>query len=168
MDWKTWTPRERATLCFIREGTRLLLIRKKRGLGAGKVNGPGGRLEPGETILEGAIRETQEEIGVTPLNLEKKGELHFQFLDGYSLHCTVFIAWGCEGTLRETDEADPFWVEADAIPLHDMWEDDEHWLPLIIAGKNFLGYFEFDVEKLLKYHVDVVPSWEPEFIPAKP
>ena len=29
-----------ANLCFIVKGERVLLIRKKRGLGAGKINGP--------------------------------------------------------------------------------------------------------------------------------
>ncbi len=160
MDWKTWTPRERATLCFIENDGKLLLIHKKRGLGGGKINAPGGRLEPGETPLEGAVRETQEEICVTPLNLEKRGELHFQFLDGYSLFCTVFIAHGCNGAPRETDEADPFWADIRAIPYAGMWEDDEHWLPLIVAGTNFRGYFEFDGEKLLRHRVEIVAAWE--------
>ena len=44
-DWARWTPTERAALCFVVTGGRVLLIRKKRGLGAGKVNGPGGRLD---------------------------------------------------------------------------------------------------------------------------
>src|SRR3954469_894936 len=105
MDWSRWTPRERATLCFIVKGGRIMLIHKKRGLGAGKVNGPGGKIEAGETPLAAAIRETQEEIGVTPRGLEERGHLHFQFTDGYSLHCTVFMADGLEGTPHETDEA---------------------------------------------------------------
>lgn len=167
MDWKTWIPRERATLCFIENEGALLLIRKKRGLGGGKINGPGGRLEPGETPLDGAIRETREEVCVTPRNLEKRGELHFQFLDGYSLFCTVFIAHGCDGTPRETDEADPFWARLDAIPYDGMWEDDEHWLPLVIAGKNFRGYFEFDGEKLLRHRVDIVGAWEEDALNAQ-
>ncbi|HWB58150.1 MAG TPA: 8-oxo-dGTP diphosphatase [Chthoniobacteraceae bacterium] len=167
MDWTTWIPRERATLCFIEHEGRLLLIRKKRGLGGGKINGPGGRLEPGETPLEGAIRETQEEVCVTPRNLEKRGELHFQFVDGYSLFCTVFIAHGCEGTPRETDEADPFWADLDAIPYDGMWEDDPYWLPLVITGKNFRGYFEFDGERLLKHRVDSVAAWEENALAAE-
>jgi 8-oxo-dGTP diphosphatase len=167
MDWTNWIPRERATLCFIQTGGRMLLIRKKRGLGAGKINGPGGRIEPGETPLQGAVRETREEVGVVPSGLEKRGELHFQYLDGYSLFCTVFRADGCAGELCETDEADPFWVAIDAIPYEGMWEDDEHWLPHVIAGRNFRGYFEFDGERLLQHQVDIVSTW-PDEAPVTP
>jgi 8-oxo-dGTP diphosphatase len=48
-DWSVWQPTERANLCFVTRGDEVLLIHKKRGLGAGKINGPGGRIEPGET-----------------------------------------------------------------------------------------------------------------------
>jgi len=166
MDWKNWIPREIATLCFIKTGGRVLLIRKKRGLGAGKINGPGGRLEPGETPLEAAIRETREEVGVVPHGLTKHGELHFQFLDGYSLFCTVFIAQGFEGDLCETDEADPFWVPVDAVPYDGMWQDDEHWLPLILDGKSFRGFFEFDGEKMLSHDVEVLEGFEENVLPV--
>src|SRR6478672_5496100 len=109
MDWTNWQPRERANLCFIVKAGRVLLIRKKRGLGAGKINGPGGKLEPGETALASAIREAQEEVGVTPLHLSARGNLRFQFADGYSLECAVFIATDLVGEPVETDEAAPFW-----------------------------------------------------------
>ena len=119
MDWKNWQPRERANLCFIVKDVRILLIRKKRGLGAGKINGPGGKIEPGETALESAIRETQEEIGVTPLEIEERGVLHFQFSDGYSLHCVVFLARDFDGVPIETVEATPLWFETGAIPYRE-------------------------------------------------
>ncbi|MEO1370466.1 MAG: NUDIX domain-containing protein, partial [Acidobacteriota bacterium] len=57
IDWRRWRPTDRATLVFVIDGGRILLIRKKRGLGAGKVNGPGGRLEAGETPVQCAVRE---------------------------------------------------------------------------------------------------------------
>src|SRR5438093_4301902 len=148
MDWSTWQPRERANLCFIVKDGRVLLIRKKRGLGAGKINAPGGKIEAGETALEAAVRETREEVGVTPLNLEKRGELNFQFADGYSLHCVVFLAFDCEGEPVETPEATPFWVSLNAIPYDEMWEDDRHWLPLLLEGKTFCGYFTFEGEEM--------------------
>src|SRR5690348_9168613 len=132
MDWQNWQPRERANLCFIVKDGRVLLIRKKRGLGAGKINGPGGKLEPGETAEGAAIREVQEEIGVTPLHLEDRGVLHFQFVDGYSLHCTVFVARDLAGEPIETVEATPFWVSVDAVPFEEMWEDDRYWLPQVL------------------------------------
>ena len=151
IDWSTWKPTEYANLCFVIRGGQILLIRKKRGLGAGKINGPGGRLEKGETPLASAIRETQEEIGVTPTDLEHIGELFFQFLDGYKLHVAVFAAGGCVGELCETDEATPIWTDIDKIPYHDMWEDDSYWLPLLLKRKTFRGYFVFDGEKLLSH-----------------
>jgi 8-oxo-dGTP diphosphatase len=154
INWSSWKPTEYANLCFVMRDGQILLIRKKRGLGAGKINGPGGRLEKGETALAAAIRETQEEIGVTPTKLEAIGELFFQFLDGYKLHVAVFAAAGCEGQLCETDEATPIWTDIDKIPYHDMWEDDAHWLPLLLARKQFRGYFVFDGEKLLSHKLD--------------
>jgi 8-oxo-dGTP diphosphatase len=155
-NWAEWQPTERATLCFVVRGGEILLIRKKRGLGAGKVNGPGGRMEPGETPMECAVRETQEELGVTPLDPEWRGELFFQFVDGYGLHCAVFTAGGCEGEAVETDEAIPLWTPVDAIPFHEMWADDIHWLPGVLEGGNFRGYFDFDGETMLSRRVDWV------------
>ncbi len=85
IDWPAWTPGDVATLCFILRGPEVLLIRKKRGLGAGKINGPGGRLDPGETPLQAAIREVEEELLVTPTGLTAHGDLRFAFVDGYRL-----------------------------------------------------------------------------------
>ncbi len=153
--WQQWQPRERATLCFIIRDNQVLLIRKKRGLGAGKINAPGGRLEIGETPNECAIRETQEEVGLTPIGVQERGQLHFQFADGYSLHCTVFTASDFSGELIETDEALPLWTAIDAIPYEEMWADDIHWLPGVLNGGTFRGYFHFDNETMLTNNV----SW---------
>lgn len=161
IDWSRWTPRERATLCFICDGDRVLLIHKKRGLGAGKVNGPGGKIDPGETALESAIRETIEEVGVTPLNPQQSGELFFQFADGYSLHCTVFRANEHSGTAIETAEAVPFWTASADLPFDRMWADDRHWLPLLLAGQQFVGRFVFDGNEMLSRDVRVVDDRTP-------
>ncbi len=44
------------------------------------------------------------------------------------------------------------------IPYHEMWEDDAHWLPLLLKRKKFRGYFVFDGEKLLNHRIDSVGS----------
>ena len=52
----SWVPNMVANLVFLTRGDEILLIHKKTGLGAGKINGPGGKQEPGETSLEAAVR----------------------------------------------------------------------------------------------------------------
>lgn len=156
VDWETWAPKETAVLCFIEDANRLLLIEKKRGLGAGKVNGPGGRIEPGETPEEAAIREVQEEVHLTPDALSKRAELSFVFTDGYSLHCHVFVAHRHEGTPEETDEAAPFWCDAEEIPYDRMWADDHLWLPSVLSGQYVIGRFIFDGDTMLSH--DVITS----------
>lgn len=158
VDWTRWTPKDRATLLFVvreREG-RVLLIRKKRGLGAGKINAPGGRIEPGESPRSAAIRECQEELCVTPTGVTEAGELSFQFADGYALHARVFRASGLEGTPTETDEATPLWTPMGQIPYSEMWADDALWIPLMLARKRFRGRFVFDGEAMLEHALDVL------------
>jgi 8-oxo-dGTP diphosphatase len=153
LDWETWVPRERAVLTFIRQQGQILLIHKKRGLGAGKYNAPGGRMEPGETAAAAAVRETREELCVTPTGLRPAGALSFAFIDGYSLHCQVFVADGCTGVATETDEAIPFWCAEEAIPYHQMWADDRLWLPHLLAGRPFRGQFIFDGDQMLWHYL---------------
>ena len=155
IDWARWVPQERAVLCFILRDDQVLLILKKRGLGGGKMNAPGGKIEPGETPKAAAIRETQEEVGLTPHAPEARGELYFQFRDGYSLHCIVFRAFGCDGTAIETGEAVPRWTKVNAIPYHEMWADDAIWLPLLIEGRSFRGFFIFDNETMLSHRMEL-------------
>ena len=150
-----WQPKERATLLFVLRDGQALLIHKKRGLGAGKINAPGGRLENGETPLAAAIRETQEEICVTPSGVQPAGELMFQFVDGFSIHGYVFTATGFEGEPRETDEAIPIWTPTDALPYHRMWADDRVWMPLLLQGRRFVGRFLFDGDLMLGCEVDL-------------
>lgn len=153
IDWRRWRPRDVATLVFVVRGGEILLMRKKRGLGAGKVNGPGGRLEPGESLLECAVREVREEVCVTPLGVERAGENAFQFVDGYGIHVSVFRASGVEGEAAETAEGAPFWVPIDAIPYAEMWEDDRLWLPLLLARRPFRGRYLFDGDLLLDHEL---------------
>jgi len=153
-DWVGWQPNTRATLCFVRQTSKILMIHKKRGLGAGKINGVGGKLESGETPETCVVREAQEELGITPTDPHKRGELHFQFLDGLSLFCTVFIASEFVGTPTESAEAIPLWFDLDKIPFHKMWEDDQRWLLQALNGQPFRGYFLFDGDKMLSERIE--------------
>jgi 8-oxo-dGTP diphosphatase len=159
INWDTLVYDDRAALCFIMTETHILLIRKKKGLGAGKMDAPGGRIEPGETDAEAAVRELKEEIGLVPENPKKMAEFHFHFLSGYALFCSVFTATAYSGRLIETDEAAPSWFLKEHIPYDQMWEDNRLWLPEILSGKSLKGFFIFEDDKMISSKITVVPGY---------
>jgi 8-oxo-dGTP diphosphatase len=134
---------------FIFRDHEVLLIRKKRGLGAGKINGPGGKIDPGESPAECAIRETREELLVEAHHPEHAGLLHFQFSDGLALECDVFRADQFSGSPTETDEAIPLWTPTAHIPFHEMWADDIHWFHHLTSRTPFRGFFHFENDHML-------------------
>lgn len=153
INWSEWEPKLNAALLFIIHDGKIILIHKKTGLGRGKINGPGGKLEPNERFKACAIRETIEETGVTPYDVKYAGDLRFQFTDGLSMYVAVFTAAGYMGELTETEEAKPFWCPIDQIPYDKMWEDDQHWVPLMLEGTRFSGRFLFEKERLIGFQL---------------
>ena len=156
IDWSTWQPTQRSVLVFIIQNKQILLIKKKRGLGAGKINGPGGKVEPDEIPWQAAIREVREETGLKPIGLEAMGELSFQFTDGLGMYCLVFVANSFRGIMQESEEATPFWAPIDQIPFAEMWADDILWLPHLLRGEKFRGFFTLEEDRLLTSRVDLV------------
>lgn len=144
IDWSRWQPKDRATLVFVQQDNRVLLIRKQRGLGKGYLTGPGGRHEPGETAEMCAIREVYEELRIHVEQLQAVGELAFQFTDGYTLAVDLFTTRHYSGEPQTTAEAVPVWCDRDNLPLQEMWADDGLWLPMILAGVPIEGRFIFD------------------------
>ncbi len=153
LDWSSWKAKDPATLVFVMRDDEILLINKKTGLGKGKVNGPGGKVEPGETPEQCAVRECQEELGITVSNLEYCGEHKFQFVDGYSIHVFVYRTREFRGIPTESREARPMWVKVDEIPYEQMWEDDHLWLPMMIRGERFRTRWIFDGDRMLDYDI---------------
>ena len=155
IEWDGWQPTIWATLMFIVDGDQVLLIRKKRGFGMGKINGPGGKLDAGETELQCAVRETEEELGVLAVDAVKRGELWFQFEDGMKMHVAVFHTTRHERNPVETEEAIPLWTPIENIPFDEMWADDRHWLHRMLTGQeSFMGRFMFDGDAMLWHEID--------------
>ncbi len=153
LDWETWQGKDPATLVFVIRDGEILLINKKTGLGKGKVNGPGGKVDPGETPEVCAVRECQEELSITVSNLEYCGQHKFQFVDGYSIHVWVYRTRDFDGVPTESHEAKPFWAPVDKIPYGQMWEDDQFWLPMVIRGERFTTRWIFDGDHMLDYDI---------------
>lgn len=150
----SWHAVHKATLIFVVRAHEVLLIRKKRGLGAGKINGPGGKLEPDESAQECAHREIKEELCIDVAKSIDSGRLRFQFIDDYSIDVQVFIATSFQGTPSETEEAVPLWFDIADIPYNKMWADDRIWLPRVLGGERVDGRFIFDDDRLLEHSVN--------------
>jgi 8-oxo-dGTP pyrophosphatase MutT (NUDIX family) len=60
---------------------------------AGQISLPGGATDPGETLVQAALREAQEEIGVDPARVRVLGELTpvYVLVSGFTLHPIVGI-----------------------------------------------------------------------------
>lgn len=137
-------PRKQLTLVVFHEHPRVLLGMKKRGFGAGRWNGFGGKLHQGESVEQAAMREMQEEAGIVPNELSKVGIIDFELEnDPEILEVHIFKGRGFVGEPQESEEMKPQWFNVEEIPFENMWPDDKYWFPLFLADKKFKGRFLF-------------------------
>lgn len=132
-------------LCLILDDNRILLGKKKRGLGEGFYNGYGGKVIPGETIEDSLVREVFEESGLVLNSYEKVGILQLSLPD-LDVEMHIFASNDYRGELVETEEMAPEWFFSDEIPFAEMWQSDALWYPYFLSGQKFLGRVVFAEE----------------------
>ena len=133
------------TLTIIHQHPRVLLGMKKRGFGAGRWNGFGGKVSPGEIIEDAAKRELREEAGIETDFMDKVGIIEFEFKGNLEiLEVHVFKSDTFSGEPMESEEMRPQWFHINELPFKEMWPDDIHWFPLLLRNRKFQGKFLFD------------------------
>lgn len=140
---------------------KILLGMKKRGFGQGRWNGFGGKVLADETTDECAVRETQEECGLTMIEYFKIGHMVFEFVgDPVLLDVSVFRCDKYSGDIVESDEMRPQWFSFEDIPFKDMWPDDYLWYPHVFRQKKFSAKYLFEGhDTILKHDIKLVESF---------
>jgi 8-oxo-dGTP diphosphatase len=119
-------------------GRSVLLGRKLRGLGQGRIVGPGGKVTPGESHLDAAIRDVFEEVGIEfrAEHLTHRAVITYPFLDrpDNSQRSFVYTAHRWVGEVVASEELEPQWYRLADIPWDQMWADAKLWLPRVFEG----------------------------------
>ena len=146
-----------ATLCYVRRDGQTLMIhrvKKDNDIHQGKWNGLGGKLNPGESPDECAVREIYEESGLRVRDPQLKGLLTFPaFAKDEDWYVFVYVAKDFEGELIDSPEGDLRWVDDADLTSLNLWEGDPIFLPWLDKPGVFSGKFTYKDGKLVSHDV---------------
>jgi 8-oxo-dGTP diphosphatase len=165
-----------ATLCYVRSNGKTLMlhrIKKRNDMHAGKWNGLGGKLDPGETPEECVIREVREESGLELIAPALRGVLTFPaFSQDEDWYAFVFVADRFTGELIDSAEGVLAWVDDDKLAQLNLWEGDRIFLPWLDGPGFFSAKFVYQEGRLVDHHAvfhgvkDAEPVGQPGPAPA--
>lgn len=151
---------KKATLAIIVKDGKVLLGEKKRGeIGAGTLNGPGGKVDSGETATECLVRETKEELDILllPEKLEHIAHIMFYAAGKQSFEVDVYYTNYFEGELKETADMIPKMYPIDALPFAIMLESDRHWFPRAVRKQKFRANVYYKEKAKDFEHIEFFP-----------
>jgi 8-oxo-dGTP diphosphatase len=140
----------RTVTCFIVQSSRVLLQKRPAGkLWAGMLNGPGGKVNPGERAADAIIREVLEETGLQIVNPEPRGSLflHIPSPKRVKLSVDIFIVNTFHGNALER-EGVLSWYDRDELPFEAMWADQKYWLRAVLDGLSVDGKVRYEPDSL--------------------
>ncbi|NTU73874.1 NUDIX domain-containing protein [Candidatus Roizmanbacteria bacterium] len=131
--------------CFLYHGDEYLFVHRRAGkmIDPNKLNGVGGRVEPGENYLEAAIRETEEETGyqVAPEDIEFCGMVKLE--GGYQENWVMAFFKMKVDSMKvpvgmKTDEGTFMWLTKEEVLNNEIeLVDDLHYcFTDVVEGKE--------------------------------
>jgi len=139
-----------ATVCLLVKDDQVLLALKTKKIGSGCWNGYGGGIEKGETPVQSAIRELNEEsrIITLPRHLEKVAIIFFhnKKSDGEIFVCKVhfFIIKKWTGEAKDTETMiNPTFFNKNSLPFEKMMPADRIYFPLILNEKKIIAKVKY-------------------------
>jgi 8-oxo-dGTP diphosphatase len=129
-------------------------VKKENDMHAGKWNGLGGKMEPGETPEECAIREIFEESGLKVNNLTLKGIITFPgFYDQEDWYTFLFVIDDFKGQLIDSPEGQLKWIPNDELLDLSLWPGDRIFIPWLDDSGFFSGKFVYQAGELVEHDV---------------
>lgn len=126
------------TLIFVFHDENVLLLRgaKDKKIWAGLFNGIGGHVEPGEDIYTAAIRELEEETGISGIQLSLSGLIHVDTKLGTGVLISVFRGEALLKDVQASLEGDLHWIPVDQINQYPLVSDLHQLIPLVAKRKE--------------------------------
>ena len=147
-------------LVFLTRDDEVLLLRgaPDKKLWAGKYNGLGGHIEPGETPYQAAVREVYEEAGLAVEALALRAVIHVTLAAAPGVLFFVFTGTVPSGELRPSTEGAPVWVARPEISTLPLVEDLPELLPRVLEpGPLIYGHYTFSEDGLrMAFHSPVL------------
>ncbi|CAN5804758.1 hypothetical protein BH10CHL1_BH10CHL1_13220 [soil metagenome] len=146
-----------ATLCYVKANHATLMlhrIKKEADMHAGKWNGLGGKLLPGETPEQCVIREVEEESGLKLTKPRWRGVLTFPaFNQEEDWYVFLFVAHEFTGELIDSNEGVLRWIDDNQLFGLNLWEGDKIFLKWLEQEKFFSGQFIYKDGALREHSV---------------
>ncbi len=97
---------------------------------------PGGHLEDGESVVDCAKREIQEETGLVVENLKSCGIIHWSNNQTFERYLVfLFKTTDYRGELIDCDEGKNFWASLEALKTHLSTNDTVKYLPMFLENR---------------------------------
>lgn len=149
------------TLCYLeQDGCYLMLhrVKKKQDVNHDKWIGVGGKFEPGETALDCAMREVQEETGLTMQAPRYRGMVDFYCSPWPAERMHLYTCTEFTGTMTDCDEGTLEWVPKDAVLSLPIWPGDKLFFRLLAEEAPFFHLeLYYDGDTLRRAVLDGTP-----------